>query len=55
MGGGGGGGCGGGGRSDGKDILMSWGYDVLMPTVSAAIYTRFSSVIMTPHCTYYAN
>ena len=31
----------------GKDILMSWGYDVLMPTVSTAIYTSLSSVIMT--------
>ena len=32
---------------DGEDILMSWGYDVLMPTVSTAIYTSLSSVIMT--------
>ena len=30
---------GGGGEEggDGKDILMSWSYDVLMPTVSTAI------------------
>ena len=38
---------GGGGGGDRKDILMSWGYDVLMPTVSTAIYTSLSSVIMT--------
>ena len=41
------GGGGGEGGGDGKDILMSWGYDVLMPTVSTAIYTSLSSVIMT--------
>ena len=44
LGGGGGGGEEGG---DGKNILMSWGYDVLMPTVSTAIYASLSSVIMT--------
>ena len=42
-----GGGGGGGEGGDGKDILMSWGYDVLVPTVSTAIYTSLSSVIMT--------
>ena len=40
---------GGGGEEggDGKDIVMSWGYDVLMPTVLTAIYTSLSSMIMT--------